>query len=138
MWRTGRRSTRAIVFVEASLDSTGASTSDTAIRRFPPSVALTPPSHTPQRLASCLGRLESKRPCRVQPVTIGYQTFTGHRTRISREQLGAPGGGLDPPSIRLQRPAFCQLNYPGKGFAAARCHPQNGVWVKDLLVSEPP
>lgn len=25
----------------------------------------------------------------------------------------APGGGLEPPSIRIQSPAFFQLNYPG-------------------------
>jgi hypothetical protein len=35
------------------------------------------------------------------------------RTRQTVSLEGAPGAGLEPASIRIQSPAFFQLNYPG-------------------------
>src|ERR1700678_3110433 len=40
--------------------------------------------------------------------------------RSNRQPVWAPGGGLEPPSIRIQSPAFFQLNYPGTTFRLAK------------------
>jgi hypothetical protein len=70
----------------------------------------------------------------------GQRTVSRHRHRLlvqsRRGRLAgsvasglAPGGGLEPPSIRHQKPAFCQLNYPGPFLRGGR-HGENAVTVR--------